>query len=117
MKIAEYGGVSLEWLVYGREPSAPSVVCEELNKDYCSGQDIEKEIGKYSDKIINHLVLLGTDRVIAEKMLEATIQEIKTRGKGDEGYINLGDFLKDAQRRLKLEAAREARAAEEKTGT
>ena len=99
LKIAEYGGVSLEWLFTGKEPSTPIV--HEGGETYVpNGKTEEEIINAHKEQIIDCLEKQGVDEVIAEKMLEATIREARITGTGPDGYINLGDFLKDAKRRL-----------------
>lgn len=115
LKLAEYGSVSVDWILTGREPKTPLI--REQSETYLPNGKTEEEImNDHLDRIIEALEKDGVERVIAEKMLEATIREMRITGKGPDGYISLGDFLKDAKRRLDKEAAHQGQAAEDKTG-
>jgi transcriptional regulator with XRE-family HTH domain len=110
-KIAEYGEVTIEWLVTGKEPS--TLIVHEHGETYLpDGKTDEEIMHDHLERVIEGLEKQGVERVIAEKMLEATIREMRITGSGPDGYINLGDFLKDAKRRLEKEAAHQEQAAE-----
>lgn len=112
-KLAEHGGVSIEWLFTGREPRA-SMVCEEPHEHYGDSKKTDDEIfQEYADRIVEQLEREGVERVVAEKMLDAVFREMRLKGKGTEGYINLGEFLKDSRRRLEKDAARYSEQAAE----
>ena len=109
--IAEVTGVTIDWLVTGREPVAPIV--SDFGEEYLHDGKTEEEIMReHFDGLVEMMVKDGVERVIAEKMLEAVIREMRITGTGPDGYISLGDFLRDAKRRLDKEAAHQGQAAE-----
>lgn len=114
LKLSEYGKVSVNWIVTGKEITPP-IVCEQSEAYNPNSKTDEETINDHLEQIIEGLEKQGVERVIAEKMLEATIREARITGTGPDGYINLGDFLKDAKRRLEKEAAHQGQAAEGET--
>ena len=107
LKISQFGGVTLEWLITGEgpmhRPEADTGTCA-TDFTYPEGQALTDEHMEkvVKEDLVKYCAQFGVNKVVADLMLRETISEIIQAGKLSEGdqFGCLGNFMNDAQRRL-----------------